>query len=605
MPGIAGVVSSNMSAHVDEAIANMLSAIQYRNNTIISTYKKRDIGVALGCCSLNVMGPKQQPLYNTDKSLSIFIDGEIYGDDTVSYDYCELVSACEELKDTRFRNIKGQFSVAAFDEVRNHIILVTDKFGQRPLYYATTQNGFAFASEIKSLLTLGNISKKTNIQAFADCYHFGFVMGNKTLFSEIHLVPPASVLTFDIASGKIALKKYWELHDLFTSCNISNNSLNETVEAFVNGVKRRTGSDERLGISLSGGLDSRAILAALGNKSRGISSYTLGLSGCKDQIIASQLSSICGTEHSFLEISQDDLSDFHSLAHTLVYHSDGLYHPHESTEKRALDYFSTSPFNVVLRGHGGEIAKAALAYPVQASTDMCVDNMYENGVSSIYKLSNLGLKDIDPCVLFDKRYCPDIYDSSWTSVNESLLPAKNLMNNADLCVYFYVNEWIRRQVLASLSIFKSQVEVRMPYLDEDFLYKLLKMPVQNRFNGEVQIEIVRQCAPKLVKIANSNTGAPLDAGKMKLFVFDKVNSLMQRTGLTGHRHYTEFEKWQREQFKKSIQEIIFSKKALDRGIYKPEGLEMVFQQHVTGKKQYGHLLGTIVAIELWHRLFVD
>ena len=111
--------------------------------------------------------------------------------------------------------------------------------------------------------------------------------------------------------------------------------------------------------------------------------------------------------------------------------------------------------------------------------------------------------------------------------------------------------------------------------------------------------------PGLVKIPNSNTGAPLDAGPLRLFISDKFNSLMKRLSVRGFRHYTEFQNWHREGFKQSSQEIIFSEKTKDRNIYNMDQLKSVFELHISGKKDYGHILGTIVGLELWFRSFVD
>jgi asparagine synthase (glutamine-hydrolysing) len=172
-------------------------------------------------------------------------------------------------------------------------------------------------------------------------------------------------------------------------------------------------------------------------------------------------------------------------------------------------------------------------------------------------------------------------------------------------MFFYIYEWIRRQVVASLSIFRTQVEIRMPYLDEDFLKMLLKLPINMRYEGELQIAVVKYFAPALLKIPNSNTGAPLDAGKWRLWIIDKWNSLLKRLRISGYRHYTEFERWQRRYFKEKIKQIIFDQRTLGRGIYNPDGLKEVFYAHVTNKKNYARLLGTIVGLELWYRNFVD
>ena len=151
----------------------------------------------------------------------------------------------------------------------------------------------------------------------------------------------------------------------------------------------------------------------------------------------------------------------------------------------------------------------------------------------------------------------------------------------------------------------SRVDIRMPYVDEAFIERLLRLPVSKRNEGVIHFELVKRCMPDLVKISNSNTGAPLDAGPLILFVTDKFNSLMKRLSVTGFRHHTEFQKWHREGCKKSSHEIIFSNRTAERDLYNMGYSKSVFEQHINGEKDYGHLLGTIVGLELWFRTFVN
>jgi asparagine synthase (glutamine-hydrolysing) len=111
--------------------------------------------------------------------------------------------------------------------------------------------------------------------------------------------------------------------------------------------------------------------------------------------------------------------------------------------------------------------------------------------------------------------------------------------------------------------------------------------------------------PALMRIPNSNTGAPLDAGPLRLFLTDKLTSLMKRLSVRGFRHYTEFQRWHREGFREHTRKIVFDERTAGRGIYDMDHLKTVFDLHAEGKKDYGHLLGTIVGLELWFREFVD
>jgi len=175
----------------------------------------------------------------------------------------------------------------------------------------------------------------------------------------------------------------------------------------------------------------------------------------------------------------------------------------------------------------------------------------------------------------------------------------------DIALYFYIDQMSRRFTVPSLDLFRTEVEIRLPYFDLEYLEVLLKLPIKKRYEGEVQQQIVSRYHPQLLKVINSNTGAPLNTNLFQRFFKDKFNSLLRRLSMPGYRHYTEFQKWQRQYFKDDMRAILFSSNARQRGIYNFAGLEKIFQAHMNKKINAAAFLGTAVGIELWHREFFD
>jgi len=606
MPGIAGIYLNN-NGEAKKYCNLMLHELDHQKNGSIDLHNDVDQGFCSGIIQHDFAPLKNQPFISKDLESCVLVDGEFYPAKDTNRICNDFVNYMSRQGFEGLNNISGIFSAVGFNKRKKQIRLVSDKFGLKPLYYSKIPSGFAFASEIKALLKVEGISKEINPQAFSDFFHFGFTFGIKTLFNNIHLLTPGTALIFDIESNSFAKEQYFKLESLFASNGEYDTdiSLNDVADTFIQAVENRIDDVSQMGISLSGGLDSRAILAAMQDKANGISSYTLGLSGCHDEKLADQMSKIAGTDHTMLELGAEYLDDFKSMAQTLIYFSDGLYHPHESTEKLALDYFKKASFKYLFRGHGGEIAKASLAYPIQVDRSVKSITKMEGVLSFIGNSANLVSRDLE----FKNLFRPEFLSSMNKGWNKSLHDTADDIDidlaPEDLCIYFYIQEWVRRQVVSSLSIFRSRVEIRLPYLDEYFLSALLKMPVEQRYSGEVQKKIVENCMPKLTRISDSNTGAPLDASKFRLFLTDKFNSAMRRISLPGFRHYTEYEKWQRNQFKEGIEKIIFDERTLDRNIYNPDGLKNAFDNHMSGKKNYAHLLGTVSGLELWFRMFVD
>ncbi|WP_456433717.1 asparagine synthetase B family protein [Thermosulfuriphilus sp.] len=601
MPGIAGFLLKGALNTVD-LIKNMAQAMSQRPDHHLSLHVVQDKGLALARVGhpFANLGPGVG-LVEDEEAILIF-DGELYGE-TTEGDPLLIFQGLKEEGEAFLGRLKGLFNLAFFDKKDSCLLLANDKFGLKPIYYTWSPEGVLFASEVKALLAWPRLSKEVDFRALADFFYYGHLLGDKTLFRHVRLLSPGSILLFK-PSGSCELRAYWRLRELFSPEGYQDLPTSEIVYAFGQAVKRRLKFREHLGISLSGGLDSRAILAAMGAEAQGIPSYTLGLKGCQDERFAALMAQIAGTRHTFVEITEEHLKDFQTLAETLIWLSDGMYHPHESTEKAALEYFQRAPFKILLRGHGGEIAKASLAYPVQP-TEEVFGLEGKEVIDFIFSRANLVLRDANPEGLFVSKELKEELAIARSSLEEVLAPVSSLLSPVDLTLYYFIKEYIRRQAVASLAIFRSQVEIRLPFMDEDFLDLLLRLHPKRRWAGEIHVAVVRQYQPALIKVPNSNTGAPLDAGRLRLLLTDKFNSLLKRLSLPGFRHYTEFSRWQRKYFRESTRQLLFDKRTLERGIYDPQGLKEIFEAHVSGQKNYAHLLGTMVGIELWFRDFVD
>lgn len=607
MPGIFGAYIKNGKEALSDLMDKMIIPVNGARELKIDQFIDREKGFFFGRTSLGVLNRIDQPIKNQAGIYWIIFHGELYNNPGPLSDPEYVLKLYIQKGDECVSGLNGIFHFAIYDKRFEQIKLFNDKFGLQPLYYYVQPGGIIFAAGIKAILQEKNVKKDPDYQSFADFLHFGQILGQKTLFKHIKLLAPGSILIYDLAKSKVSLKRYWHLERLFVEKGNYNQKISaeEVVSLLLKSIKTRTTHKEILGLSLSGGLDTRCILAGLEKDSEGIYTYTLGLSGCADQRLAQMMAQVAKTKHEFIELDQNYLQDFHGIANSMILLSDGMYHPHESTEMLALEYFKRAPFKLLLRGHGGEIAKAALAYPVMVTPQVYSCSKGKDILEYIFNITNLVIRDNEPAKFFTPSFYANIKDAARQSLKESCGMVSEILAPPDMCIYYYINEHIRRQVISSLEIFRTQIEVRMPYIDEEYIEALLQLPVSQRNKGEVHFKLIKRCMPELIKIPNSNTGAPLNAGPLRLFLTDKLNSIMRRLGVKGFRHYTEFQDWQRQDFRKAIEKILFSKRLLDRDIYDMRYLRSVFERHVSGKKNYAHLLGTIVGLELWFQNFVD
>lgn len=607
MPGIFGIYDKDRPDIISEIMANMAVSMCHGTSMSEDRFLAGDHPLSMGRVSLGVINSCSQPVEDMATGCRLIFHGELFNNYSTLRDPEYVLQRYLEAGDRVAESLQGIFHFVVYDRRNKKLKLCSDKFGQQPLYYALLPAGFVFGGEVKAVLEGGPVSRDADYRSFADFYHFGQILGVKTLFRDIKLLPAGSILTYDLQNDDFIVEKYWDLENLFVEDGSYDLEMSpdKPVSLLAEAISSQSGNKDILGLSLSGGLDSRGLLAGLGGEAAGLHTYTLGQPGCADEKLAAMMAKVAGTEHEFVELDRLYIEDFYSMARDMIRLSDGMYHPHESTEMLALSYFQKAPFRVLLRGHGGEIAKAALAYPVMVSSEVHGCAGGKDILDYILRVTNLVCKDIEPRRLFNREICEIIERGPGYSLEESCGLVSERLSPPDVCIYYYISEHIRRQVIASLEIFRSRLEIRMPYLDENYLQSLLKLPIRERNQGEIHCRLVEQCMPELLKIPNSNTGAPLDASPIHLFLADKFNSVMRRLGVKGYRHYTEFQKWHRKGFKESSEKIIFDEKTAARDLYKMDYLKSIFDLHVSGQRDYGHLIGTIVGLELWFREFVD
>ncbi len=604
MPGIYGACCRGSGDAFVAGMGKMCQAMQQSERHKMCQSVGEDQRFGFGRVYLPILNDVAQPMHDPDCDVTIVFHGELYNNPRpVSDPEYALKKYCE-CGDSFVSELSGIFHFAIHDARNMQVKLFSDKFGLQPLYYTLLEQSIWFAGEVKALLQAPGMTRTIDDKSVADFLHYGQVLGDKTLFTEVKLLKPGAVLTYDIRAGSSAVDEYWRLESLFGEPDESV-SMDDVTLQLVESIRNRSRNTEQLGLSLSGGLDSRGILAGMGIDAEGINTYTLGLPGCADQKLASAMSRAAKTVHEFVPLDQSHLKDYKNMAQQMVWLSDGFYHPHESTEVRALEYFMGADFKILLRGHGGEVAKAAMAYPVMVYPEVRSFAKGKSVLDYIFNSANL----VGRGTKAGKLFTPDFYNRTKDSALESLQTScghvVNDLTPPDVCLYYYVREHIRRQVVPSLEIFRTCIEVRMPYVDEDFMRVLFKLPLNQRLRGEVHHCLVRKHMPELMKVPDANTGAPLDASALRLFIADKINVAMKRVSFMGFRHYTEFQSWYRASFKNHMEEILFSKELAERGVFDMDELRQIVDLHLAGKSDFAHLLGTTVGLELSLRSFKD
>jgi asparagine synthase (glutamine-hydrolysing) len=277
MCGILGVVGKGAGPQCLQTIHRSLASIAHRGPDGEDVFAAE--GVAFGHRRLSIIDLTEggrQPMTDAETGVTITFNGEIFNyvelrkelrskgyvfhsqsdTEVLLRAYLEWGTAC-------LRRLNGMFAFALFDPRENSVLLVRDRFGVKPLYYASKNGRLGFASESDALIGLGVAEARADEEAVANFLMAGRYAGERAFLSGVKSLPPAHVLVCDVTTGSITVNRWWDYPKVASGVALQRGDTFEAfAELFEDSVRLRLRSDVPLGVTLSGGLDSTAILAA-------------------------------------------------------------------------------------------------------------------------------------------------------------------------------------------------------------------------------------------------------------------------------------------------------------------------------------------------------
>jgi asparagine synthase (glutamine-hydrolysing) len=221
----------------------------------------------------------EQPMWNEDRSVAVIFNGEIYNHlelraalvakgHTFRSDHSDtevLVHGYEEWGEDLPARLNGMFAFAIHDMPRRRLFFARDRFGKKPLYYTCRAGLFAFASELTALLRHPGVERRLDRRSLQKLFAYGFIPSPRSLYEGVQRLPGGHQMMFELdRPGEVRVRKYWEFAIETASAIPANPEAawgEELRHLLSQAVRRRLMSDVPLGVFLSGGIDSSAVLA--------------------------------------------------------------------------------------------------------------------------------------------------------------------------------------------------------------------------------------------------------------------------------------------------------------------------------------------------------
>jgi len=500
-----------------------------------------------------------------------------------------LVHLYEEEGDGFFERLNGLFSGLLIDKKKSRAFLFNDRYGMERIYWCETRHALYFASEAKALLRILPELRAFDEEGLAQFLAFGCTLEWRTLFRGVSLLPGASLWSFE--KGIHRKKRYFSPAAWESRPTLSGECFeSQFQETFQEILPRYFESDGRIGISLTGGLDTRMIMAGRPETGEKPICYTFaGENGeTIDARLAARVAATCGLDHRILRIGPDFFSNFASHADRTVYITDGCFGVQGAHE-------------IYLHRRARELAPVRLT-----------GNFGSEVLRSMSTFKPLGLSP----ELFSPEFGQAVQRST-----------SGLCCTHEHPVTFGAFREIPWNLFGSLAAGRSQVTFRTPYLDNEIVALAFQAPGNFRTTPLQALRFVKNNSIPLSNIPTDRglTGAnPGLIGGLRHFLSEAAFKFEYHTNeglphclspldqffkminpgarLLGSHKYLHYRSWFRAELAAHMSGIFADARIRRMSFWNSGFIEHMAADHICGRKNYIREINAVLTIEAVERL---
>ena len=615
MPGIVGLMSHQPQVDFSEELEQMLACLRhydwYRNESV----SVPEIGLAAGRVTLGHRPNAAQPVASRDGTWQGFVEGELYNVSELAQELAGqvhpvptdgsqvLVEGFAQKGAKFLEQVNGLYIACLWHRQSRRLVLITDRFGMKPLYYTHSPGCFLFGSSIRALRVDPALDGTLSARGVAQFFIFGHFFNEDTFFQEIRVVPAASCLVYDACNDRVTIERYWHLQP--AERTLADQAALETLcERFARAVLRRVGDGARLGLSLSGGLDARTILGVASRYQVPLITVCLGMDGSLDHASARRMARIAGCPHHSHILDTHFLGQYGEHLRDMVRLTDGHYLC-QCIVMPTLPLYRRLGIEALLRGHAGELLHMDKAY--NYSLDAEAFWLASEEALTNWLLRRLRAYIYEPRLeLFRQWSAAEIEAEARDSLRQALAPTQAWPSAAQRIAHVFLTQRLRRETALSLVEFQSLVEVRLPYLDNDFIAAVFATPPELKRGDRIQAFILQRFRPEFLEIVNANTGTVLGAGRLRRTLARIKLKVLAKLGVKGYQPYERLGLWLRRELRPLVEGMLLGERCLDRGIFEPDAVRRVVHDHMENKRNHTYLLLALLIFEqaqreLWGR----
>src|SRR5215831_4964041 len=365
MCGIAGIVRWGGHPALADDVRAMCDAMIHRGPDDVGVYADDRAAIGMRRLSIIDLSTGHQPVRNEDGTIWVVFNGEIYNYKELRAslirrghhfytkgDAETLVHLYEDEGPAMVDHLRGMFAFAVWDVGKRRLFLARDRLGIKPLYYVRLRDGLAFASELKAILQLSEVDRQLSWPSVGHLFAFLSSSATHSIVEGVQKLEPAHRALLS-RSGELRVERYWDLTFQPDRCALEDELLERLQALMAESMALHVRSDVPLGVLLSGGIDSSAVLALMRQVVSGpIKTFSIGFSepGFDEVSHARSVASRFETEHHELLLEPGRLETLDDL----TWHLDEPFGDSSSIATYMVSQLAGRYVKVVLSGDGGD-----------------------------------------------------------------------------------------------------------------------------------------------------------------------------------------------------------------------------------------------------------
>ena len=610
MPGLVGIITTRPREWAASQLRTMHSKMLHDPTYTAGSWEHPASGVYVAWTARKGSFAAHMPLQQPDKGDVLFFAGEEFSGPLPLVGRPNDNGAAETLRPTYLlqrtaadpafpRSLNGRFHGLLIDTLKGSAKLFNDRFGMDRLYVHEGADAIYFSAEAKALLAVVAETRRPDMRSLGEFVTCGCVLENRSLFQGIHVLPNGSAWEF--AAGKLVAKgTYFEPREWEELGSLDSDSYYERLrDVFARQLPRYFEGPGQVAISLTGGLDTRMIMAWAGLPEQTLPTYTFGgpFRECHDVRIARKIAEVAHQQYQVIPVGDEYLSKFGQYAERAVYLTDGCV----------------------------AVTRGADLYANELAAQIAPIRLTGNYGSEILRRLRAFKAGTPSTGLFTQEFMAHVVQAHQTYQKIS-------SGHAVSFTAFRQAPWYQYSLLA---LEQTQVSVRSPFLDNEVVEVAFQAP-DSRIVKKDLFEDSDHCTRLIADGDSRYSQIPTDRGlggqrgvrgamlrAMREFSFKaeysydygmpqwlaRTDHLFSRLHLErailGRHKFTHFRVWYRDRLAAYVRDMLLDPRSLSRPYLEPRVVESMVTSHLKGTGNFTTEITRLLTLELQHRLFFD